>query len=271
MKRDRAVARMQQILGFRTDLQMECIHALQDAQEDGENGYFGFLPYFLRRKMDLPYDTGAKVPVETIGNIGRAYVPLPNMLREYDKLKSALFIANIGPIKRVQYIAPDGAGSNYDEAANYWLDMTPYQVPDNEEYTRVDDGAHTNDAPNGRIIFNNTFLDGLIGEYLYYMADAEISEDADTENAWLQHASQWMIGHAGLKLSGIKNKDAIQIFEDMRAKGHDSLLRNDTAWEMSSQRPEFGADDDRVLYDYGQHEVDSAIAFNDIDIRVGTR
>ena len=245
MNKDRAVKRIQQILGFRTDLASEAGEALEEAQEDAENGMLGFLPWFLKRIKK--YDSDDLLVDEINDNVSRHYIALPDgFLREYDPVKGSLFVANVGPLIRVAHISPDGAGAFYDQVANYYIDPT---------YT--DD-----DVDNGRIVFNRLFVEGFRAEYVHYVREDLTNED----NNWYKHGSQFLIGTAGLKMSGIKNKNALQIFEDMRKVGSDILIRQNTAYETSSMRPDMGADYEKVLYNQSDYDGQVGFLSNDLDL-----
>ena len=207
MTRDDAVARIQQILGFRTDLAVESEMALREAQEDVEAGALGFLPWFLRAtyRLQLPSDT-----LEIL-------LPL-DFLREYDHEAYALWVTEIGPALRVEYFTPTGAGTIKDGSLCYWID-------------------------GDQIRLDRSFSSDVTVEYLYYRRDAVL--DANIENRWLLAASQYLIGAAGLKMQGIVNASAASTFENMRIRGADALHRQDTSYRVGSKKPQFGGGTDR--------------------------
>ena len=244
MNKDRAIKRILQILGFRTDLATEAGEALEEAQEDAENGMLGFLPWFLKRIKVFGPD---ELRTEEINeNVSRNWLQLPDrFLREYDPIKGSLFVANVGPLIRVGHLAPDGSGGFYDQVANYYID--PFPRPP--------------DFP-ARIVFNRYFVDGFRAEYVYY---ARENSDAG-ENNWYVNGSQFLIGQAGLKMSGVNNKHAVQIFEDMRKTGADILIRQNTAYETSSMRPDMGSDYEKVLYNQSDYDGQVGFLTNDRDL-----
>ena len=250
MDKTRAIKRVQQILGFRTDLAVQAGEALEEAQDDAENGMLGFLPWFLKRiKVYGPDD----LQIERINdNVSRHWIQLPDsFLREYDPIKGSLFVANVGPLIRVGHIAPDGSGAFYDQVANYYIDPFPRLAEDPP-------------IP-ARIVFNRLFVEGFRAEYIYYTREDPLVPD----NNWYKNGSQFLIGLAGLKMAGVYNKNAIQIFEDMRKTGADILIRQNTAYETSSMRPDMGADYEKVLYN--QSDYDGQVGFLNNDLDLGDR
>ena len=224
MLRDEAVARVRQILGFRPDLRVEVEQALREAQEDAESGTMGFLPWFLRARHSFTVDAN--------GNT----VNLPtDFIREYDHEKYALYITGYGPAQRVEYFAPDRAGVLKSGELCYYLEPMLIQL-------------------------DRRFLSSVDGEYLYYKRDEVLSENI--ENGWLRSGSQYIIGSAGIKLSGVQDIQARNEFEAMRTNGQSALLRQDTAFRVGSRKPQFGYGTDR---EFRERDTSYGLRYNDYD------
>ena len=213
MIRSKAVSRIQQILGFRTDMEVESIEALMEAQEDAEAGEMGFLPYFLRATASYNL-----APQEIL-------LRLPDdFIREYDHEKYALwFSGGVGPAVRLPYVAPDRAGELMSERQSYWIDGQDIRL-------------------------TYRIQESLNAEYLYYKFDEKLTEDS-SENGWLKYGSKYMIGSAGRKLAGIMNKNSLEMFDRMMLEGKDLILRQDTAFRMGTRKPQFGQGLDRDYRD----------------------
>ena len=229
MTRDKAIARIQQVLGFRRDLVDEVQAGLIEAQEDAESGELGFIPWFLRTRS--LYNIAA----------GVASIALPeDYLREYDHETFALWFLGIGPAQRVEYFSSTGDGTLKSGQVAYWVNTVNHTLELDRGY----------DSP-------------IRAEYLYYKKDVVIN--GNIENLWLENGSQYLIGSAGSKMSGIQNSRAEQRFNEMMLSGKASLLRQDTAYRLGSRKPQFGAGTDR---DY-RNQISPGLRYNDLDYRAG--
>ena len=141
-----AVARVQQLLGFRSDLLEEAGQALIESQEDAESGELGFLPWFLRSTLRILLPANSRE------------IPLPNdYLREYDHERYALWFTRAGPAVRVEYFSPSGDGTLKSGRPCYWVDSNA-------------------------LILDRSFNEAVDVEYLYYRRDNTLEEDI--ENSW---------------------------------------------------------------------------------------
>lgn len=209
-----AVARVQQLLGFRSDLLEEAGQALIESQEDAESGELGFLPWFLRSTLRILLPANSRE------------IPLPNdYLREYDHERYALWFTRAGPAVRVEYFSPSGDGTLKSGRPCYWVDSAA-------------------------LILDRSFNEAVDVEYLYYRRDNTLEEDI--ENSWLRYGSRYMIGSAGVKMLGLENTNAARLFASMQLEGKAQLLRNDAAFRSGSKKPQFGGGTDREYGDtYG--------------------
>ena len=229
MTRDKAVARIQQTLGFRRDLVDEAQAGLIEAQEDAESGELGFLPWFLRTRRVF------HIPAGIIS------LALPrDYLREYDHEAFALWFLGIGPAQRVEYFSSTGDGTLKSSQVAYWVNTDNHTLELDRRYDST-----------------------VRAEYLYYKKDVVI--EGNTENLWLGNGSQYLIGSAGSKMSGIQNSRAEQRFNTMMLGGKASLLRQDAAYRLGSRKPQFGAGTDR---DY-RNQISPGLRYNDLDYRAG--
>ena len=185
----------------------------------------GLLPWFLRA-------TNRYVLAADISEIS-----LPtDFRREYDHELYALWLTGVGPVMRVEYFSPTGAGTLKSGRPCYWID--------------------------GNIIrLDRRYLEEIEAEYLYYRKDAVL--DSNFENLWLENASQYLVGAAGVKLSGLENTSAKARFMEMVNSGKASILRQDAAYRFGGRKPQFGAGLDREYYD----RTGRYLRYNDVDIR----
>ena len=229
MIRADAVKRVQQLLGFRTDLQEDIEIALRQAQEKAENGSMHFLPWFLRKDFTAtiqPADTDVLLPQDFI--------------REYEHDVDAVFVSGLGPIKRVPHISSEGQGSmigGFSYAIKY----------DADEEASI-------------LTFWPRFSQEAVLTISYY-AEARIL-DGDIENSWLKYASQYIIGLAGEVIAeGLKDMKAVERFLNEQSEGRSAILVQDAAYRSGTHKPQFGGVEDRR-----ESYRDPSLRFNDIDL-----
>lgn len=95
----------------------------------------------------------------------------------------------------------------------------------------------------------------------HYRADAKLFDNK--ENRWLKHASELLIGAAGGKLAGTRDKDAMATFAAMMASGITTLLRENAARKVGGRRLRYRSGGDRQL-NVGNINI---LQYNDVDIR----
>ena len=237
MTRDQAVRRIKNLLGFRKDLDDEAVAALQETQEDAENGELSFIPWFLK---EIARDTLLA---------GDNIVLLPtDFIREYEHERFAFFIVGYGAAVKVPYFASDGVGSFRDNRIGYYIDenLTVANLPGNKAY-----------------VLDTTFTEDIPVEYLYYKNDVELTE-GNIENLWLRHASKWMIGKAGIKLAGVRNPNALNAFQLMQQEGATTLLRQDAAYRTGAVKFQLGRSEERNFDNQG----DRLYTYNDTDLGI---
>jgi hypothetical protein len=217
MDRDAAVTRIRRGLGFRgTDKNAEIIDALQDVQQELEQG--DFLPWFLISEV---------TSASTVDGEERVALPT-GFLRETD-WEDALYYY-------------DGSAAN---AADVWN-----QLPkDNISYLRdVYPGvgsplAYALDALYYRVF--PTPDDVYTLKQIFF--EAALKLDNNIENKWLQYAHELLIGEAGLKMAedlrDNRRGAAVDLFTRRATNGRTRMLRNDTARREASQRPIMGGED----------------------------
>lgn len=201
MDRDTAVTRIQDGLGFRTDL-TEKIHArLQEAQRELERGKS--LPWFLIEEDD------------TINlSEGANEVSLPDrFIRETEY-----------PTMRYT----DSDGNNV-------------RVPKKDFNDALDAYGDSDDsAPKVYALLKDSFYffptadDDYTLTLSYYKGAQVIT--SNIENAWLEHAPEWLIGEAGIKIAlDTRDQDAMKIFTDMRDKARDAIM-SEHYWRQDMAR-----------------------------------
>lgn len=211
MLRDDAVARIQDRLGFTTALADKAQRALFDTQEELEHD--DALPWFLIEEMS-----------EIQTQIGEERIVVPsNFLREYDP--SALYL----------YI-PELAGEE-----NEWKELKKQDI----SFLRKRYPGEG--PPQGYALVNQYFRlrptpdDTYTIKQIYYKQDAKLT--SNIENLWLKHASELMIGRAGAKLTGTRDRDAISEFQRMEARGRRRMIVDNIARAANGSRYIMGGED----------------------------
>lgn len=198
-----AVLRIREGLGFRTDRPVTIIRRLQEAQRDLERGKT--LPKFLLREdQSLTLASGENA------------VALPSdFLRRSDTLIRYTPIYSTYP-RRIPW-------KDYDTAYLAYQSYNPGgpQVVSLREdtlwFSPVADRAYT-----------------LTWSY-YRKADVL---ETNVTNLWLEHAPEWLIGEAGLRIArDTRNATAIQLFTDMRNAARGAWLAETALNEADDDQP----------------------------------
>ena len=201
--RNVAVLRIQEGLGFRRDREATTIRRLQEAQRELERGKS--LPKFML------------IEDEAIALAAQANeVALPaRFLRRSDQLIRYTPQYSTYP-KRLPW-------KDYDTAAL----------------------AYQSYNPGGPIVVS------MRAESLYFFPTADraytlswsyyqkaVTLEDNTTNAWLEHAPEWLIGEAGLRMAkDTRNPTAIQLFTDMRNAGMSAWLKETFMDEVDDMQP----------------------------------
>ena len=203
MRASQAIQRIQDILGFRVDLADTALRGLQEAQEDLESGLVGILPWFLRTKYTAMLLAGDKT------------IPLPSdHIQSYDHAVSPLWVPQAGYIQKVDELPEDTSyGGPF---------FASYFINEDEE-----------------IELNFSLEEDTEVTYRYYRRDQTIDNDS-VENRWLREASRLMIGLAGGKLVGVRDRIAQSEFQAMQTSGASALMRKDTALRMAGRKLRMG-------------------------------
>lgn len=210
MLRDAAVARINRGLGFlpvghgQTNDIIDC---LQEAQRDLEKGKT--LPKFLLLEdQELTLLTGENT------------VDLPEDFLRVDDDNG------------IYYIGPDSHLRRYLVQFKYYRDA----VESIQSQQRPDQPVVSTDAPWAYIIRGSTidFITSADTDYdlvwNYYRKDELLT--SNIENLWLTHASEWLIGEAGLRMAMDKrDKGAVELFTAMMQKGRMAVFAEDLAAE----------------------------------------
>ncbi len=193
MFRDVARARIQQTLGFRGDKEAEIIAALQDAQ------------VMLERGAELPWFLLSEVASITTSD-GEERVPLPtDFLREWEDDPLWYFTAGTG-----------GDADTWTELAKDDLALLRSKYPG--EGAPI---AYALDVKYFRIFPTPDATYTL--KIMYFKTDAVLT--TNIENQWLTYFPYLVMGEAGqLLASGLRDANAIAVFQDWTAKGNARMI-----------------------------------------------
>ena len=212
MDRSAAIDRVQVGLAFRTGLETRVINALQDAQVQLERGTT--LPWFLQTEVSS---------ISTVDGEERVKVP-SDFIREVDE--DPLWYFN----------------GSAEEAADVWTALAKDEL---EVLRRTYPGEG---APIGYNLDPSYFRifptpdAAYVLKMIYYKKDAVL--DSDIENLWLEHFPLLLVGMAGFSLaSGLRDKDAITLFNAMRVEQRATMVRDTEARKHASQRYIMGGPD----------------------------
>lgn len=210
MNRDTAVTRIQNALAFRTTLASEIVAALQDSQIELEHE--PFLPWFLAEE-----DTSL-VTVATVQEVS-----LPSgFIREYENDALRFIPSDIDEDARIL---------QKDTATFLRLRFSGIGEPRGFAVQRTD-----------MLIFPIPDDVYALG-FRFYKQDETLSSGS-TENLWLTHAHELMIGIAGLKIAmATRDKAGIEIFSAYEARGRARLLRGSEARENENVSYVMGGED----------------------------
>ena len=225
-----AISRIQRRLGFRKDLQTAIADELSAAQEKYERGvpvpivasaYMGrflvgggsFLPWFLRTEVTT---------IQTQINEERVPLP-PDFLREYEEDALYWFNPTADPTifqnqwiplfkddiqyNRKKYGAIQGlppASPSDTTAASEWFEWGPKAYSLDGNYFRI--------FPLPQQVYTLKMI--------YYARDEALTWPIDSENKWLAHAPEVMIGEAGWQIAATARDDnRMQYFQMIRDEG----------------------------------------------------
>lgn len=214
MTRDEAITRAQRLLAQRAagDFVTQLQDALKDAQVRLEQA--PLLPWFLRGEVHS---------ISTVDTEERITLP-PGFIREWEE-------------DAVWYF--DGAAT---DVGDVWTPL----VKDELEFLRKNlPGVGKPEA----YAFDGTYWrifptpDGVYTiKVIFYKQDVVLV--SNTENKWLLHASDVMVGMAGGEVArGIRDLDGIKIFDDMLAAGAARLETHSEALEHAGRRYVMGGVD----------------------------
>lgn len=202
MLRSAAVSRIAEGLGFRADLETTIISRLQESQRLLEKGKT--LPRFLLledQSLSLAAD-GQDVALPT------------GFLRQYED----------EPIRYTE-----------SATAKKIVVLRKTHVDAIEAYSDAADGP-----PKVYVLRASTIRFYPIADINYtltwsYYKAADLL-DTDIENAWLEHASDWLIGDAGERLAkDLRDADAVEVFAEMKVRGREAVFVDDIALDLADR------------------------------------
>lgn len=206
MERSEAVARIQQGLGFRTDLEDECAAALREAQRFYEKGKT--LPWFLRTTTTL-----------SVLEATRAVEIPERFIRETER--PVIYTDDEGieiRIKKRDYM-------------HAWEAYRLEEAGAPEVYVLTRGELHFFPLPDAD--YTVTFP--------FYQA-AEVL-DSNIENTWLEEIPELLIGEAGYRLAAdLQDAAGVKLFDSMRKQAWDSIFRETLAREEAQLDLSFGSD-----------------------------
>jgi hypothetical protein len=210
--RTEAVARISDAIGWRAvghNKEDAIIRRLQEAQRMLEKGKT--LPRFL---LEEDYEV-------TLAQ-GDHSIPLPTGFLKF-------FDENL-----LHYTSTDTNLATYLSPMDYIT-----AVKNVEAQQRPDEIAITTRAPEVFVLRKNTidFIATANTDYIihfdYYKAADLLT--ADIENVWLQYASDWLIGEAGVRIAAdLRDVDAVQLFNQMRNEGRQAVFNDIIESELQS-------------------------------------
>lgn len=211
MLRSEAVTRIQDWLGFRTDLESNIITALQDVQVELEGG--DELPWFLLSEVSA-YTT----------TVDEERISLPsNFLREWEGDHLWYFID----------------GGTEDDTWTPLLKMPVDQM-------RMD--YKGSGPPAAYAMSGDYWRIGPKPDEIYTLKQIFYTKAAllttDIENKWLKHAADLMIGRAGQKIATpVRDGDALAAFQAMDQKATNRLLIENIQYEHNNRSLQMGGPD----------------------------
>lgn len=206
MLRDVAVARVKQMLGFRKDQDANIVQAMQEVQSELEKE--PELPDFLRKTYS---------GLVTVANVRTVNVP-SDFIREWEQDQMNITTSD-GPQSVVK-----------DELGFLRIRYTDTGVP--LKYALVNKQFYLFPMPDQIYTIDGT----------YYAKDAVLS--TNIENLWLENIPEILIGGAGVLLAtGLRDKDAIQLFAGMYSGARTKIGMVQAANDAAGAKPVAGGED----------------------------
>lgn len=208
MLRSEAILRIQDGLGFRTDLVDKIISRLKEEQRSQEMGRT--LPWFL-------IEEDATLTLAAAANT----VALPaNFLRPLD-------------IEPMRYTVSGSTTPRYVTRKDFDKAISAYGSSDAA-------GPQVYALRTNSLYFFPTAAEEYTLTWSYYKHDVVL--DTEIENLWLEHAPEVLIGGAGTRIAlDARDKDAISIFSEMYKAASSSLFRETVAREEAAQKRRKGS------------------------------
>src|SRR6266566_8531797 len=210
MDRDSAVARIQQKLGFRSDLVTEIQVALQDAQDELERG--ATLPFFLV-KQDQTFAITPSVPPSATP---QEYALPAGFIRDEDEQDGTLRYQKAVPGPQVFLEKMD-----YSTAERRFFGKTVVTVDSGVVIVPSEDTQFSAGTPVAYVIREATvrIYPGPDITYnllwSYYAHDVSLT-GANVTNQWLTYAPWLLIGKAGILIAGsTRDADAVAAFQEI--------------------------------------------------------
>jgi len=218
MTRDEAVQRINEGIGFRPSgnpLEATIISRLKEAQRDLEKGKT--LPRFLL------------VEDQTLSLVsGDHTVAIPTgFLRESDETRIRFF--------------PEDATLPIFLDRRYYIDAVQSNLHGTDLTTSDDPVAPSVYVLRTATIDFITVADQNYTLYWDYYKAADVLS-TNIENLWLEFASDWLIGTAGLRLArSLRNPDAVAEFQALQQEGRAAVFGEDVVAELASGPIRMGA------------------------------
>ena len=213
MTRSEAVARIQRLLGFRSDLDTAIVDALKDEQVKLEEA--AFLPWFLLVEV---------ASISTTATEERVPVP-SDFIRESEQTALWYYDSSADEDARWNELKK----ADIDTLRNVYHDTTgaPQAYALDQKYFRI------------KPIPDDTYTLKLGS----YFANATVLS-SDVENVWLEHVPDLLLGKAGMKVAtSIRDQVAYGQFQIMERDGRIEMIKQDTARDMANQRLVMGGED----------------------------
>lgn len=195
MNRATAVSTIQQLLGFRSDLETEIITALQQAQVE------------LEAEAELPWFLVSEVSQITT-TVDESRVPLPtDFIKEASEEEGGgLFLFDSAADEDEQWTPLEKVNLSAIRAMYQSSDGTPAVYALDDQYFRL--GPIPDDA--------------YVLKMIFYQKDDIL--DSNIENKWLSKAPEILVGIAGRKIAeAVRDAGALQTFANMEARGRKRL------------------------------------------------
>lgn len=207
MLRDAAVARVKQLLGFRTDNDANIVQAMKEVQEEQE--LEAILPDFLRKQYDIAYVT----------TISDHVLDVPDdFIREWDE-------------DQLNVTLSDGTIQNLvkDELGYLRIRYTDSGLP--VRYALINRQFYFYPLPDAEYVVSGT----------YYAHDALLN--TNIENKWLANMPDLLISGAGLLIAAaMRDKDALALFSAMQTQAKNRINVVTTANDAAGSKPVIGGD-----------------------------